>query len=132
MIKSNKKVKGFYMKKQLKVIGFAALVAFVAVSGASAVTTSMVDETGLCKLIDQFKGIFNLLRTLAFIGAGFLIAKWAWGYIEAGKIDAMKEVKEKGVSMLIGFILLFGIGVVLQVLGSATGADMLGCVTTGW
>ena len=120
------------MKKQMKMIGFAALSALLVVSGASAATSGMVNDTGLCKLIDEFKGIFGLLRTLAFIGAGFLIAKWAWGYIEAGKIDAMKEVKEKGVSMLIGFILLFGIGVVLQVLGGATGAKMLGCITTGW
>ena len=123
------------MKKQMKMIGFAALSALLVVSGASgasATMSGMVDESGLCKLIDQFKGIFGLLRTLAFIGAGFLIAKWAWGYIEAGKIDAMKEVKEKGVSMLIGFVLLFGIGTVLTVLGGTTGKSILGCVTTGW
>ena len=102
------------------------------VASASAATSGMVNESGLCKLLDEFKGIFSLLRTLAFVGAGFLIAKWAWGYIEAGKIDAMKEVKEKGVAMLVGFILLFGIGVVLQVLSGATGNKILGCVTTGW
>ena len=120
------------MKKQMKMVGFAALSALVVVASASAATSAMVDESGLCKLLDEFKGIFKLLRTLAFVGAGFLIAKWAWGYIEAGKIDAMKEVKEKGVAMLVGFILLFGIGVVLQVLSGATGNKILGCVTTGW
>ena len=120
------------MKKQMKMIGFAALSALLVVASASAATSAMVDESGLCKLLDEFKGIFSLLRTLAFVGAGFLIAKWAWGYIEAGKIDAMKEVKEKGVAMLVGFILLFGIGVVLQVLSGATGNKILGCVTTGW
>ena len=123
------------MKKQIKMIGFAALSALLVVSGASGASapmSGMVNDTGLCKLIDEFKGIFALLRTLAFIGAGFYIAKWAWGYIEAGKIDAMKEVKEKGISMLVGFILLFGIGTVLTVLSSTTGKSVLGCVTTGW
>lgn len=110
------------MKKQLKVIGFAALIAFVTVSGASA--ASLAENADLCGLIKEFQGIFKLLRTLAFVGAGFLIATWAWGYISGGKgIDAMKEVKEKGVSMLIGFILLFGIGAFLSVLSSATGAQ---------
>lgn len=120
------------MKKQMKMVGFAALSALVVVASASAATSAMVNESGLCKLLDEFKGIFSLLRTLAFVGAGFLIAKWAWGYIEKGQIDAMKEVKEKGVAMLVGFILLFGIGIVLQVLNSATGDKILGCVTTGW
>ncbi len=120
------------MKKQMKMVGFAALSALVVVASASAATSEMINESGFCALLDKFKGIFSLLRTLAFIGAGFLIAKWAWGYIEAGKIDAMKEVKEKGVAMLVGFILLFGIGVVLQVLNSTTGNQILGCVTKGW
>ena len=120
------------MKKQLKVIGFAALAAFVAVSGASAATTGLVDETGLCKLIDEFKGIFGLLRTLAFIGAGFIIAKWGWEYISKTQDLKLDDVQKKGISMLVGFILLFGIGTFLQLLGSATGADLLGCVTTGW
>lgn len=121
------------MKKQMKMIGFAALSALLVVSGASAATGKLTTNVQLCGLIEEFQGIFKLLRTLAFVGAGFLIAKWAWGYISGEKaIDAMKEVKEKGVSMLIGFILLFGIGTFLQVLSSATGAEMLGCIGTGW
>ena len=113
------------MKKQLKVIVFAALAAFVAVSGASA--ASLVEKTNVCALIKEFQGIFGLLRTLAFLGAGFLIAGWAWGYISGGKeIKAMDEVKNKGLSMLIGFILLFGIGTFLQVISSAAGLDMMG------
>lgn len=112
------------MKKQLKLIGFAALAAFITVSNASAATTGLTANADLCGLIKEFQGVFKLLRTLAFVGAGFLIASWAWGYISGGKsIDAMKEVKEKGVSMLIGFILLFGIGTFLSVLSSATGAQ---------
>lgn len=110
------------MKKQLKVIGFAALTAFVTVSGASAAT--LTENADLCGLIKEFQGIFKLLRTLAFVGAGFIIASWAWEYISKGaEIKAVEEVKKKGVSMLIGFILLFGIGAFLSVLSSATGAQ---------
>ena len=119
------------MKKQLKVVGFAALCAFMVVSSASA--EGGLSDAGLCVLIEKFKDIFKILRTLAFIGAGWLIATWAWKYItEAKAIDPMKEVKEKGISMIVGFVLLFGSGTVLQIISSATGAKVLGCVTSGW
>jgi hypothetical protein len=121
------------MKKQIRKVGFAALLSMVSVAGASAATGHLTSGVDLCALIAEVQGIFKLLRTLAFVGAGFLIAGWAWGYISGGKeIKAMDEVKNKGVSMLIGFILLFGIGTFLQVLSTATGAEILGCITTGW
>ncbi len=123
------------MKKQMKMIGFAALSALFVVANASAATGQLTKNVDLCALIKEFQGIFKLLRTLAFVGAGFLIAGWAWGYISGGKeIKAMDEVKNKGVSMLIGFILLFGIGTFLQVLSSTTGADIMGCneIFTNW
>lgn len=114
------------MKKHLTMIGFAALSALIVVTNASAANASLTENASVCGLIAEFKGIFKLLRTLAFVGAGFLIAGWAWGYISGGKeIKAMDEVKNKGISMLIGFILLFGIGTFLQVLSSATGAQAL-------
>ena len=69
---------------------------------------------------------------MAFVGAAFMIAKWAWGYIEAGKIDSMGELKSKGLALLIGSILLFGIGALLTVLTSAAGGNLAGCVGEGW
>ena len=125
------------MKKQLKTIGFAALAAFFVTTGAfAAAGQSKIGEGNLCELITKFQEIFKMIRTLAFLGAGFLIAKWAWGYITAGKIDdPMKEVKEKGISMIVGFVLLFGIGVVLQIVTSAAGLESIGChaqLTGGW
>ncbi len=125
------------MKKQMKMIGFAALSALLVVSGASAATGQLAKNANLCGLIAEFQGIFKLLRTLSFVGAGFLIAGWAWGYISGGKeIKAMDEVKNKGLSMLIGFILLFGIGTFLSVLSSASGVSgLLDCPTElfqGW
>lgn len=86
----------------------------------------------ICDLVAELQGVFKIMRTLAFVGAGFMIAKWAWEYIEKGKIDAMAELKGKGVALLIGFILLFLIGTILTALSTAAGLDSLGCVGTGW
>ena len=78
-----------------------------------------------------------MLRTLAFLGAGFTIAGWAWGWIsKPDEIKVEDLVKKKGLPMLIGFILLFGIGTVLQLLSTAGGLKTLGidcpAIFTGW
>ena len=88
------------------------------------------DENAICKLMDDLGAIFRMLRTFCFIGAAFMIAGWAWGYISSGKVtdDPMKELKTKGTALLIGFFLLFGVALVFQFLTSATGASILGCV----
>ena len=54
------------MKKQLKTIGFAALSAFLAVSGATAAATgqSSISGDNLCQLIAKFQEIFKMIRTL--------------------------------------------------------------------
>ena len=127
------------MKKMLKKIGFAGLVilagATVAVAaqpGAGGV--GVVNNDGLCGLIIQMQGVFKILRTLAFVGAAFLVAQWAWGFIKAGDVK-MDDLKDKGTGLLVGFILLFSVGAVLQFLLSSTGMSAIGCVpelTTGW
>lgn len=127
------------MKKMLKKIGFAGLVilagATVAVAaqpGAGGV--GVVNNDGLCGLIIQMQGVFKILRTLAFVGAAFLVAQWAWGFIKAGEVK-MDDLKDKGTGLLVGFILLFSVGAVLQFLLSSTGMNAIGCVpelTTGW
>lgn len=88
-------------------------------------------EEALCTLAIEFGEIFKIIQTLAFVGAGITIAGWAWGYISGGKaIDPTKEVKEKGIPMLIGFILLFGIGTVLSIFMTMAGeGGSLGCVS---
>lgn len=85
-----------------------------------------VDESGLCVLLKDLHSVFNMLRTLAFIGAAFIIANWAWGFISKGEVK-MDDLKGKGTGMLVGFILLFGIGMVLQFLMSTSGAKTIGC-----
>lgn len=117
------------MKKLMKKLNFAIIAGMASIAPAMA-ASGMND--GLCKLAESFGEIFNILRTLAFIGAGVIIAGWAWGYISGGKaVDVVKEVKEKGVAMLIGFILLFSIGVVLEIFLSMAGeGGSLGCVAS--
>ena len=114
------------MKKLMKKLNFAIIAGMVSI--APAMAASGMDEA-LCDLAKEFGKIFGILRTLAFIGAGVIIAGWAWGYISGGKaVDVVKEVKEKGVAMLIGFILLFSIGVVLEIFLSLAGeGGGLGC-----
>lgn len=79
-----------------------------------------------CILINSMQGVFRTLRTLAFVGAAFMIAGWAWGYITSGKAE-MEDMRKKGTALLIGFTLLFSIGIVLQFL-----PGMAGCASVGW
>lgn len=110
------------MKKIMNKINFAIIAMMVSVPAFAA-----VNQSAICKLVDELKGVFDLLRTLAFIGAAFYIASWAWGFISSGKAE-IKDIKEKGIGLLVGFILLFSVGVLLSVLVSATGGKMLGCL----
>ena len=114
------------MKKIMNKVNFAIIGIITTVPAFAE-----INENGLCTILGELQKVFRLLRTAAFIGAAFLIAGWAWGYISAGKIgekgDAMGEVKTKGTALLIGFALLFGVGLVLNFLGSVTGMHSLGC-----
>ena len=120
------------MKSLLKKIGVAGFVmlaggaAALAAPGAGGVVA--VNADGLCGIINEMYDVFKILRTLAFVGAAFIIAGWAWGYISAGKGVDMEDLKKKGTGMLVGFVLLFGIGVVLQFfIFSNTGLSAIGC-----
>lgn len=76
---------------------------------------------GLCKLVRDLHGVFVVLRTLAFVGAAFVIADWAWGFISKPEDMTKEKLKEKGVALLVGFVLLFIIGVILQFILNAAG-----------
>lgn len=117
------------MKNILKKIGLAGVVVLAAGGAAMAAGAAGgvgVNESGLCALIGQMYGVFKILRTLAFVGAAFIIAGWAWGYISKGEVK-MDDLQKKGTGMLVGFVLLFGIGVVLQFFLSSAGLEMIGC-----
>lgn len=115
------------MKKILKRLGFAGIVIMAgAAVPALAAVAGGVNNSGLCALIGQMYGVFSILRTLAFVGAAFIIAGWAWGYISSGKVE-MDDLRKKGTGMLVGFVLLFSIGIVLQFFLSSTGQSIIGC-----
>ena len=107
------------MKKVMNKINFALIAIMASVPAFAA-------DNGMCAALLKLKGVFNLLRTLAFIGAAFYIAKWAWEYISKGDVK-MDEVKDKGTALIVGFSLLFMIGVILSFIMSATGANAIGC-----
>lgn len=117
------------MKNILKKLGFAVITVFAGASVALAAPAAGVgvNEAGLCALIGQMYGVFKILRTLAFVGAAFIIAGWAWGYISKPADFKLEDLKTKGTGMLVGFILLFGIGVVLSFFLSSTGLNAIGC-----
>ncbi len=110
------------MKKLVNKFNMAVI---IAMTSMPAMATG-VNPSGICRLIGQMRGVFEILRTLAFVGAAFVIAGWAWGYISKGEVKK-DDLKDKGVGMMVGFILLFGIGIVLQFLLSTAGGNALGC-----
>ena len=116
------------MKGLLKKIGFAGAVIMAGASmPALAAAAAGVSNNGLCALIGQMYGVFRILRTLAFVGAAFIIAGWAWGYISKPADMKLEDLKTKGTGMLVGFVLLFGIGVVLSFFLSSTGLRIIDC-----
>ena len=126
------------MKKLLKKFGFAGVIVLAgatAAMAAAAPAAGGLNANGICGIIGQMYDVFKILRTLAFVGAAFIIAGWAWGYISSGKGVDMEDLRKKGTGMLVGFVLLFGIGVVLQVfLFTNNGLSLIGCpeLITHW
>lgn len=112
------------MKNLLKKIGFTA----AAVLMAGAAHAAGPDMGGLCQLINELKSVFSILRTLAFVGAAFVIASIGWDAIVAKKYEWAKDGKQHLIAMIVGFALLFSVGVILQFLTSGR----LGCVAGGW
>lgn len=110
------------MKNYAKVLVFAAIVALVVVPAHAALHVDK--ET--CDLIGRMQEIFRTLRILAFVGAGFYMAGWAWDYISKGEAK-MDDMKKKGIGLLVGFTLLFIIGVVISFVLSVTGPGDTDC-----
>ena len=121
------------MKKIMNKINFAIVAMMVSSSAFAARQVKTIDianiqggSNGICDLLNNLHDVFNILRILAFIGAAFYIAGWAWGYIKGGKAD-LDDVKGKGIGLLVGFSALFLIGILLSFIMSAAGLNILGC-----
>ena len=121
------------MKKIMNKINFAIIAMMTAVPAFAE-----PDYKPMCELIDRLKEVFKFMRTLAFVAAAFMIAGWAWTYIsKAGDKDgfSVEDVKKKGIGLVVGFTLLFAIGLVMSFVLSVPGLEMLGCkteLTKGW
>ena len=133
-LKKSQKTAYFYPFILPKLNGGLIAALFI-VNFANAASIAGSNTAGLCALIAQLQGVFKTLRILAFIGAGFILAKYGWDAITSGKIagkDSVTEgLKSIGVPMIIGFALLFSIGILL---GFLSNGENFGCqnLTTGW
>lgn len=101
--------------KKVGVILLSMLVVVPVLASESSDGFGGIMSEAVCDLLVQFGAVFRILRTLAFVGAGFIIAGWAWGWISGGKGPEVKDVKEKGIGLLIGFGVLFGLGVLINI-----------------
>lgn len=119
------------MKKIINKVSFA-VVGLMASSSAFAAKTataggkSITIDNGMCALLGRLQGVFDILRIMAFIGAAFYIAGWAWEFISKGEAK-LDDVKKRGIGLLVGFSLLFMVGLVLSFVMSASGLNILGC-----
>lgn len=121
------------MKKLSKKFNFMLVGVMVALMPkiASAAAEMKINDSAICDLITNLGGLLKVIRIMAFIGAGFIIAQWAWGFIQKGDVG-MDDVKNKGAGMLVGFTLLFMIGAVLTFLMSTAGGKMFDCAATAF
>lgn len=99
------------MKKLMNKFNFALVAVMVA--------TPAFADSPMCDLVKRLGHIFGWIRNLAFVGAAFIIAAWAWDFISKGEVK-MDDVKKKGMGMFVGFLLLFSIGILINfLLGAA-------------
>lgn len=111
------------MKKIMRRINFALVAMMTApISAFADDGKALAMGETVCELAQQFGAVFKGLRLLAFIGAGFILASWAWTYISKGEAK-LEDVKTKGMGMLIGFAMLFLVGVILTAFMTMTGGD---------
>ena len=125
------------MKKIMNKMNFAVIALMTSLPAFAAEKDFNVG-TDMCELIKSLQNVFHILRAAACIGAAFFIAGWAWSYIvNAGDKDkggTVEDLRKKGTSLLVGFSLLFLIGVVLSFIMSAAGLKLVGCTefTGNW
>ncbi|GHT58147.1 hypothetical protein FACS18945_3750 [Bacteroidia bacterium] len=107
------------MKQFLKNI-FSGL-AIIAASTGAALAEGL--EPDVCSLIAGLGPVFGALRTLCFIGAAFCILGWGWGFISSSKPGegVMDDLKKKGIGLLVGFLLLFGVALIIGFLPGSFG-----------
>ncbi|MDR1696856.1 MAG: hypothetical protein LBR41_01380 [Rickettsiales bacterium] len=118
------------MKKLLKNLGIGALVVGVSTVAAYA-ADGEISSKAVCELITPLQSVFKVLRTLSFIGAAFMVAGWAWGFISKGEAKTEDLVKN-GKALIIGSVLLVSVGAILQFAVSLGSGETCTGLTAGW
>lgn len=119
--------------KKVGVILLSMLVVVPVLASESSGGLGGIMDDVVCDLLLEFGDVFKILRTLAFVGAGFTIAGWAWGWISGGEGPKIEDLKKKGTGLLVGFIVLFGIGAIISAFMSMTGeGGSFDCVVDMW
>ncbi|MCL2018040.1 MAG: hypothetical protein FWG80_04710 [Alphaproteobacteria bacterium] len=97
---------------------------------ASVAMAAQPSDGNICLLVNELKGVFRTLRTLAFVGAAFMMAAWAWEFISKGDAK-MDDLKKKGIALIVGFAMLFAVGIMLQLVltGNIPGMN---CIIEPW
>ena len=108
------------MKKVMNKINLAIIGMMVA--GPAFAAGSAVNASAICQLVNEMASVFKMLRVFCFIGAAFMIAGWAWGYISKGEAK-MDDLKKQGTALIVGFILLFAVGLIFQFLVSVSNGN---------
>lgn len=114
------------MKKIMNKMNFALIAIMTSMPVFAEDADKTLNAQPYCELFTKLHDIFKILQILAFVGAAFYIAGWAWDFISGGKAE-MKTLKEKGTGLLVGFTLLFMIGVLLTFVLSTSGMKIIGC-----
>ena len=112
------------MRNLFKKVGFGAVAVLAAVGSAHA---AAFDMGALCNLVNELKGVFNILRILAFVGAAFVLASIGWEAIVKKEYKWAETGKQHLTAMIVGFTLLFGVGTILSFLTSGR----MGCPGMG-
>lgn len=100
------------------------LVKTLAIGAVFAAVATNANAAGLdvCNIVSQLSGVFKTLRTLAFVGAAFFLLQFAWTTLTAKEIK-MDDIMNKGLALLVGTLILFSVGVLINMLVNG----QLGC-----
>ena len=113
------------IKKYLKL---AALTGIAILAASVAHAEMAFNVNAICPLVNELKNVFHVLRILAFVGAAFVLAATGWEAIVTKDWKWDGQGKTKLIAMLVGFALLFSVGVILQFLTS----NRAGCNLGTW
>jgi len=94
-------------------------------AGSASGGSGSLPDYDVCELINQLRTVFQILRVLCYGGAAFVMMGWAWGFITSGDAK-LEDAKKKGVSLIVSFLLLFGVGTLMTYMPGVINCDMSG------